>query len=154
MAIKVLLRPAAEADRETLGALKLRASLGWGGMIEELLELPEARELSSALIPYSFVAEVRGIAAGFATVTVDGTVAELEEIFVEPPLWRHGIGRRLIEEAASRAASAGAEILHVIANPRALNFYEASGFRTIGQVMTLLEPALSMQRHIGRQTTE
>src|SRR6266850_251364 len=76
-----------------------------------------------------FVAERDGVVAGFAAVLPrpDGD-AELDALFVEPHLWRHGIGRF----ARLRAAS----FLHVIGNPHAEGFYVSCGFRVTGTVDT------------------
>jgi GNAT superfamily N-acetyltransferase len=151
MGIEVRLRPAREDEREALGALKLRASLAWGDFTDALKALPEAGELAPELLPSSFVAEVGGGPAGFATVVVtDSGAAELEELFVEPALWRKGVGRRLVEEAVRRAAAAGAATIHVVASRRARGFYEACGFEVAGEVETRFEPALSMQRRVER----
>jgi len=43
----------------------------------------------------------------------------------------------------------GARALHVVANKRALPFYEAVGFRVTGWVETLFEPAPAMRRDLG-----
>src|SRR5271166_3070750 len=49
--------------------------------------------------------------------------AELDGLFVEPKVWRRGIGRGLLEEAQAFASADGAMTLFVVANPRAQNFY-------------------------------
>ena len=42
---------------------------------------------------------------------------------------RGGIGRRLVEEAVQMARGRGATRIDVDANPQAVAFYEAAGFR-------------------------
>lgn len=146
----LLIRPAAEEERERLGALKLRASLGWGDHAEALLALPEARQVPAEHLPFVLVAERRGEAVGFVTVlpTPDGD-AELEDLFVDPDAWRQGVGGRLLAEAERRAVESGHPGLHVVANRRALRFYEAAGFRITGTVQTLFEPAPEMRKDLG-----
>ena len=148
---EMLLRPAKEDEREALGALKLRATLAWGDHTREvLLALGGADELAAELLAASFVAEVGGRIVGFATlVTKDDLEAEVEELFIEPGVWRKGIGTRLLEEAARRAVAAGARRLSVAANPRAKAFYEACGFHQIGEVPDSFGWSPLMQKQLG-----
>lgn len=143
------LRPAAEADRAELGALKLRATLAWGDHVEALKAIPEVGQVAAELIPATFVAERAGLVAGFAAVVIgEGGQAELEDLFVEPAAWRTGVGRMLVEEAVRRACAQGVRSLQVVAGARAAGFYEACGFEPVGIVATLFEPATLMQRRL------
>jgi GNAT superfamily N-acetyltransferase len=149
MAALIRIRSGRAQDKAELEALKLRASLAWGDHVEVLKALPEARRIPDAHLPFIFVAERGGRIAGFATVLSRGDGdAELEDLFVEPRLWRRGVGSRLMAEADERAVALGARRLHVVAGERARGFYEACGFHVIGTVMTLLEPALAMRRDL------
>lgn len=144
------IRPATAGDLAALGALKLRASLAYGDLVEELRDLPDAREVPAAHLPHVFLAEAGGAVLGFATVLPKtDEEAELEDIFVDPQGWRSGVGRALMDEAARRTQALGAGALHVIANERARAFYEACGFRQIGTVETLFEPAPTMRLELG-----
>jgi GNAT superfamily N-acetyltransferase len=141
------LRPATEADRDALGALKLRSSLAWGDLTEEIAALPEAREVAAELLAMTSVVETEGRIAGFVTVLRKGDHgAELEELFVEPGDWGRGLGRLLMEDAVRRAEAFGARSIEVVANARALGFYATCGFAVIGEVATQLEPAPLMRR--------
>lgn len=146
----VIIRSAAEEDRDRLGELKLRSSLAWGDLGKELLALPEARTVPVEHLPFLVVAEHDGEVVGFATVLPSpGDDAELEDLFVDPGSWRRGIGRRLPMEAERRATALGVRGLHVIANQRAVPFYEAAGFTTIAMVETLFEPAPEMRKNLA-----
>jgi GNAT superfamily N-acetyltransferase len=147
----LLLRSAKEEEREALGALKLRATLAWGDHTRQvLLALGGADELAADLLASSFVAEIGGRIVGFATlVTKDASDAEVEELFIEPSVWRKGIGTRLLEEAERRAVVAGARCLQVAANPRAQAFYEACGFQMIGEVPDSFGLAPLMQKQLS-----
>ncbi len=57
----------------------------------------------------------------------DGGDTELDGLFVEPSIWRRGIGRLLVEHCAEVARSGGSTALHVIGNPHAERFYLACG---------------------------
>jgi GNAT superfamily N-acetyltransferase len=140
------IRAATAADMEALGALKLRASLAWGEHVEALSAMPDACTVPAEHLPFVFLAETDAGIAGFATVVAKpGPDAELEDIFVEPQLWRRGAGRLLMQEAAHRALALGASTLHVIANPRALAFYAACGFEELGPAQTELGPGVEME---------
>ena len=94
-----------------------------------------------------FVAERDGVVAGFAAVVPrpDGG-AELDALFVEPHLWKHGIGRRLVDHIAEVARVRAASFLHVIGNPHAEGFYLSCGFRVTGTVETRFGVGLAMRR--------
>jgi GNAT superfamily N-acetyltransferase len=135
----VRIRPATADDLPVLGELKLRASLALGEHVEEIEALPEARIVPGEHLPFVFVAEEAGRVLGFATVLPIEDGVELEDMFVDPGHWRRGIGRALIEEAAARARALGANALRVVANSR--GFYEACGFKAVGEVQTKFAPA-------------
>ena len=86
-------------------------------------------------------AELDGRMAGFAAVVEN----ELDGLFVEPDLWRHGIGSALIEAATHQARRDGLA-LRVIASPTAREFYESCGFSVEGEAATRFGPALRMSR--------
>lgn len=144
----VSIRAARDEDRDTLGALKLRSSLAWGDHREELQALAQAREVPAAHIPHAIVAQLDGKTVGFATVLAgkDSLQAELQDLFVAPEVWRMGIGRALLTEAAYRARALGARSLHVVAGERARPFYEASGYRFAGAIATDFESAVELRK--------
>jgi N-acetylglutamate synthase-like GNAT family acetyltransferase len=114
-----------------------------------LLENPDAIDLPLDQITdgRAIVAEMLGEIVGFAVVLPrDDGHAELDALFVEPKVWRRGIGRRLIEEARAFACADGATSLFVVANPRAQDFYAACGFALIGEAPTRFGAGLVMRR--------
>lgn len=145
---RMRIRPATLADLDALGALKLRASLALGEHLEALQALAEARSFPPEHLPFAIVAEAETVIAGFATVLAgaDGR-AELEDLFVEPDLWRRGIGRGLIAAAEARALASGAQVLRVVANSH--GFYLACGFELIGETETLFGPAPVMEKRVS-----
>ena len=56
----------------------------------------------------------------------------LDALFVEPSMWRQGIGQRLVKHCEDAARSLGSSALRVIGNRHAREFYIASGFQNIG----------------------
>lgn len=137
------LRLARPAEREALEALQRRASLALQKYRKQLLAHPDAVELPAEQIDRSqvIVAEIGGEIVGFAAV-VDG---DLDGLFVEPKLWRRGVGQALVEAAAHEARHNGLS-LTVVAEPGARGFYERCGFSAEGEVQTRFGPALRMSR--------
>jgi GNAT superfamily N-acetyltransferase len=88
--------------------------------------------------PPTFVAEVAGQVAGFASVGASRdphTDGELFAIYVHPDHWGTGIGRALIDagEAELRRLGHREAILWVLDdNPRARRFYEIAGWSADG----------------------
>jgi len=148
---QVTMRTAVAADQKSLEALQRRASLNNPGDREALLANPEAIELPLQQIEAGgvFVAEVAGSVRGFAAILPreDGN-SELDALFVEPSLWRQGIGRQLIDYCCNASKGAGSAELHVVGNPHAERFYEANGFKTLGTQKTRFGVGLLMKRDL------
>jgi GNAT superfamily N-acetyltransferase len=116
----VLIRPAVMSERQALEALQRRASLNNPGDRDALL----------------------------ANVPREGPEMDLDGLFVEPHLWRHGIGRLLVEYSAVFAREQGADVLHVVGNPHAQEFYRSCGFEVLGTVPTRFGVGLSFRRMV------
>jgi GNAT superfamily N-acetyltransferase len=149
MAYEVFIRPARPDEQTMLESLQWRASLNNPGDRDALLANPDAIALPIEQITdgYVFVAEGNGVVAGFAAVVPrpDGG-AELDALFVEPHLWKRGIGRRLIDHVADVARERAASFLHVIGNPHAEGFYVSCGFHVTGTIDTRFGVGLAMRR--------
>jgi GNAT superfamily N-acetyltransferase len=145
----VSIRLARRDERMTLESLQRRASLSNPGDRDALLAHPDAIELPVEQITSGcvFVAEREGVVAGFAAVVPrsDGG-AELDALFVEPHLWKHGIGRRLVEHVTEVARMRAATFVHVIGNPHAQGFYVSCGFCVTGTIETRFGLGLTMRR--------
>jgi GNAT superfamily N-acetyltransferase len=138
-----IIRLAHPEEREALEALQRRASLELPDYRAQLLANPDAIHLPASQIANGqvHVAELGGRVAGFAAV-VGG---ELDGLFVEPDLWRRGIGAALVDAATHEARRRGLA-LTVIANPTARGFYESCGFSHEGEAQTRFGPGLRMSR--------
>ena len=147
----VVIRPAAQHERSSLEALQWRASLANAGDRDALVANPDAIALPLEQIAdgHVFVAEQDGVIVAFAAVLPrpDGN-AELDALFVDPALWKRGIGRSLVEHCAAVARGRASRILHVVGNPHAERFYAACNFRTTGTVETRFGAGLAMQREL------
>ena len=102
----LLIRRAVTSEQKELEDLQLRASLTNAGDRDALLAHPDAIELPLTQIAAGgvFVAEWNGTIVGFAAVDprADGQ-SELDALFVDPNMRRHGIGRLLVEHCAGVA---------------------------------------------------
>jgi GNAT superfamily N-acetyltransferase len=145
------IRDAAPTEATTLEDLQRRSSDIWEQYRERLATHPDAIELPQVFIDNGWVrvaVRADGVAIGFsAVIPSDAGTHELDGLFVEPSEMRHGVGRALIEDAASRARTAGAARLEVTVGP-AQPFYERVGFTVIGSTQTRFGPAVRMRREL------
>ena len=117
-----------------LSALCLRSKAVWG-YDEAFLEACRAEltigaeELESTAL---CVAEHDGAIVGVAQITVDGAIADLQKMFVEPGAIGLGVGRTLFAWAVSRAQDLGAQRLTIDADPGAVGFYKRMGAIELG----------------------
>ena len=145
--VPVTIRHAALVDMADLQGVFVRASLSNKNDRGNLLEHPEWLEL-----PQDSVQEGRtrvavdqsGALVGFAGYLISDGVAELEDLFVDPPAMRLGIGSALVRDIAGLVHELGFPQLEVTANPHAMAFYERMGFVTSHIVETEFYPALRM----------
>src|SRR6476660_4305675 len=121
----IVIRPALQTERSSLEALQWRASLANPGDRDSLLANPDAIALPDEQIAdgHVLVAQLDGVIVGFAAVLPrpDGN-AELDALFVEPSLWKRGVGRLLVDQCADLARRRASRILHVVGNPHAEGF--------------------------------
>lgn len=132
---------AAPADAETVGRLLREFN------DEFDTEGPTAAEFARrfrTLLPRDdivvILAEAGGSAVGFAFLTLrptpyyDGSLAQLEELYVVPPLRDGGIGSRIIGTAIEVVRDRGAREMHINVDEideDARRFYEHHGFTNI-----------------------
>ena len=140
---ELVIRLARAEERFALEEIQRRASLALPKYREDLEAHPDAIQLPQEQIDRGdvFVAELAGRPVGFAAL--DG--AELDGLFVEPDLWKRGIGRQLVDAATHEARRRGLS-LRVLGNPTARKFYERCGFVAEGIEQTRFGPGLRMSR--------
>lgn len=86
------------------------------------------------------VALSRGRIAGYVSVRIEGRVAELEHLWVQPAVIGRGVGRALFAHALCRCARRGVRVLGVTADPNAADFYRSRGGRDAGTVRSVPAP--------------
>ena len=141
------IRPATPGERDALEALQRRASLANESDRPHLEANPDAVHLPADQIERGevLVAELDGRVVGFSAILSEVGHVELDGLFVEPGMWRQGIGGALAAAAADEARRRGMALM-VIANPAAQGFYERCGFALEGEAETRFGPALRMSR--------
>lgn len=144
---ELTIRMARPDERDALEDIQRRASLALEDYREQLTAHPDAIELPVSQIERGevIVAEIGDRLAGFAAVIIEDEAAELDGLFVEPDLWRQGIGAALIDVAVHEARRRGLAMM-VVANPSAQEFYEKCGFTLEGEAQTRFGPGLRMSR--------
>ncbi len=129
--------------------LQLRASLNNPGDREALLTNPDAIELppEQILAGQVFVAQRDGVVVGFASLLdrTDGDT-ELDGLFVEPLLWRGGVGRALVDRCSDYGRVRNSSAIYVVGNPHALEFYKTCGFLNVGTERTRFGIGILMRK--------
>jgi GNAT superfamily N-acetyltransferase len=117
------------SEAAILTELCIRSKAVWGYDEEFMLACRSELTLTASIMQLSSlkVAEVDGHLIGVAQVTVQGELAELNKLFVEPTHLRSGAGKALFEWATSVARDAGAAIMVIDADPDAAGFYRRMG---------------------------
>lgn len=130
------LRPARPADLQALSGLALRSKAHWGYDAAFLdacraeLTITEARLAAETIR----LAENGGRIGGFYAIAMEADIADLMDLFVDPPLIGLGLGTLLWADMLACAAALGARKLTVEADPNAMPFYEGRGLKQIGKV--------------------
>ena len=96
--------------------------LGGAGLLEAYLSLADTYENEALFDDDVWVAELDGEVAGFLA----GSAGEITWAYVDPALYRRGVGRALVEHVLARAT--GPVELEVLEGNSARAFYESIGF--------------------------
>ena len=145
----IFIRGAESTDMDDLQGVFQRASLSNENDRALLQEHPEWLVLSDQRVVEGrtcVAVDDDGTVTGFATHLISGDVAELEDLFVDPPRMREGIATALVLDISSRLRRLGVARLEVTANPHAMAFYEHLGFVADRIVDTPGYPAPRMSR--------
>jgi GNAT superfamily N-acetyltransferase len=93
-----------------------------------------------------WVLDLDGIAVGWHRVTGHGDRAELEDLWLEPPVIGTGLGRALFRHAVGIAGAMGASRLEWDADPYAVGFYRTMGGEEIGSTPSAAERGRMLPR--------
>jgi N-acetylglutamate synthase-like GNAT family acetyltransferase len=145
----VRIRTAVARDLPALRQLYRRSSLSNEGDREALLANPHVLELPAHSITQGrtrVAVAADGTILGFATgLSGEGSMLEIEDLFVDPNWMRQGIGTRLIADQIAIAKHQHIHRLAVTANPHAYAFYRSVGFTHRQDVQTPFGPGSRME---------
>ena len=125
-------RAAKPGEAASLSALCMRSKAHWGydaafmAMSATSLQVSEA-DIVAGLVLVAVDDAERAI--GVAGIALDGETADLDVMFVDPPVIGSGAGRLLFEAAVLLARQRGASRMTILADPNAAAFYERMGAR-------------------------
>jgi GNAT superfamily N-acetyltransferase len=153
MGLSIEIRDALPAEQEALDTLHRSSAFVWDEDRASLEAHPDALGIDPAAVAAGRVRVAVGGAGtvlGFAVTSPgdDAEACELEDLFVDPLVMRHGVGRALVEDAAARAQSAGYRRITVVADARNFPFYEQVGFVVVGSAETRFGPASRLAREL------
>ena len=142
------IRRARPDEAPALRALAHRSKAHWPysaeflAAVEPMLQL-DAQDVAAHEV---WVLELDGAVAGWHRVTLHGPRAELEDLWLEPPVIGTGLGRILFEHAIGVAETAGATAMEWDAEPYAEGFYRAMGGEEIGRSPSAAEAGRTLSR--------
>ncbi len=126
-----MIRTAVVADLPRLRQVYRRSSLSNEGDRVNLLAHGDLLEFSGEGIGAErtrVALDAHSSIIGFSTFLVVGDTMELEDLFVDPPWMRQGVGKALVVDLVAIARAHSFAQLEVTANPHAMAFYEGLGF--------------------------
>jgi GNAT superfamily N-acetyltransferase len=127
-----VVRPAIPGEAAGLTALCVRSKAHWGYDAAFMALGAASLSVSEDDIAAGRVLvaiDAAGAIAGTAIVVPEGAIADLDQMFVDPPVIGRGAGRALFEAAVVLARSFDARRLTILADPQAAAFYERMGAR-------------------------
>ena len=146
------IRYAVMSDMAELRGIFRRASLSNENDRGQLVAHPESLVLAADGVRERrtrIALETSGSIIGFASYLISENIAELEDLFVDPPWMRHRVGEALVEDILVLVREQNFESLEVTANPHAMAFYEHLGFVADRLVDTEFYPAPRMHLSIN-----
>ncbi len=124
-----------------LSALARAAKAHWGYPMSWLEQWRDQLTITPEFVAAedTYAAEVEGQIVGFHALRATEQSIRLEHLWVLPQWMGQGIGRRLFEHAAARAAARGATCLTIDADPQAEPFYLRMGAVRVATIPSAIE---------------
>ncbi|HEY8179013.1 MAG TPA: GNAT family N-acetyltransferase [Candidatus Limnocylindria bacterium] len=146
--MKPTIRRARPEEAPELRALAHRSKAHWPytaeflAVVKPMLKL-EPEDVAAQEV---WVLDLGGIAVGWHRVTAHGDRAELEDLWLEPPVIGTGLGKLLFRHAVGVATDSGATRMEWDADPYAVGFYQAMGGEEIGSTPSAAEAGRMLPR--------
>jgi len=127
---KIDIRPAGAEEATALTRLCLRSKAHWGYDAAFMAQAELGLTVGADQIAAGdvFVAiDDSGQVLGVHALAIEGAIADLDKLFVEPAAIGRGVGASLFRHAVGVAASRGCELMTILSDPNAASFYERMG---------------------------
>ncbi|GII33390.1 GNAT family N-acetyltransferase [Planotetraspora mira] len=145
------IRPVRLDELPFLDELVLRSKSHWvGGRVEEVPAVMPRLTAEDIVSRHATVAEKDGIPIGFYTLNEHDDYLGIGLLFVDRHIIGTGVGRLLWSHLVQHAASLGARLLGVGAEPRAEGFYQRMGMVSRYEIDHNGERLIWMTGEIGK----
>ncbi len=130
------IRAATEGDCPKLTEIALTSKAFWGYSDAFIRSCKPVLTITPAMIATSKHAVLveDGEITGFHFLSIDGTRAELELLYIAPHIIGKGQGSILFQDAVNTALSLGCTEMRIEADPNAVGFYKRMGAKQTGWV--------------------
>ena len=137
------IRRAREGEAIALSAIAFESKAYWSYSAAQLATWRDELTVSPGEVSSrpTYVAVVEGRIAGFFMLAPATPNWRLEHFWVSPSCMGHGVGRRLLSDAATVAAEGGAAAIAIDADPNAERFYTACGAAPVASLPAPIEGA-------------
>ncbi len=136
--MELILRPARPDEAEALTDLVMRPKQSNGYDDAFMAACADELRVTPARIAAGnfWVAVAQGALRGCVTLDPDSATGQgtISTFFIDPDTKRQGVGRALWGEVQAAARSQGMSLLKLDADPAAVSFYQAMGFKTVREV--------------------
>jgi GNAT superfamily N-acetyltransferase len=125
-------RPALPQEAAALSALCMRSKRHWGyddAFMRRCTESLTVREEAIRKGRVWVAVDDSDLPLGVLQLTVEGTVVDLDKLFVDPAAIGTGVGARLFRHGVVEAQRLGGSRMTIVADPNATAFYERMGAR-------------------------
>jgi GNAT superfamily N-acetyltransferase len=136
-----MIRPASVDEASVLTKIAHDAKRHWGYPEHWIRHWESDLTISPDFIRdnHVYVAEEDGEIQGFYALSVAGSKAELEHMWVTPDRIGTGVGKDLFLDAMERAAQLNVDAIEMSADPNAAGFYKHMGATQIGEIDASLD---------------
>jgi GNAT superfamily N-acetyltransferase len=148
-----IIRKASPEEAPSLTQIALSAKEYWGYPEHWIKHWEPDLTISEDFIQNNevFVAEDKGEIRGFYALSINGSKAELEHMWVAPAYIGTGVGKELFLDAMNRSTALNVRQVSITADPNAAGFYRRMGATQVGEVESEID---GQERKLPRMTIE
>jgi GNAT superfamily N-acetyltransferase len=131
-----IIRRSSPEEASALTQIALSAKQYWGYPEHWIKHWEQDLTISEDFIRNNqvYVAEDNGEICGFYALSVDGSKAELEHMWVAPAYIGTGVGKELFLDAMNRSTALNVKQISITSDPNAVGFYARMGATQVGEL--------------------